>query len=395
MDRDVTARLRPRVPSDPPPAANSAPHAPTAIDRLPAWAQGPARRGARWLPLAGFAAGFLWDALSYRRIDRLGDNLSLLAYLTVLGAMIALSIRVDRNPTALPRIAARRPWLDTLVQFCFGGLYPVYVIYYFKSATWGPTLLFLVPLVGLLLANQFLDHRLRHDRVRLLLFELCAFSFLLFFIPVVTGFAGTGIFALAGLASLGATAIVALGAYVGGPHPLVSELRTHVPAWFLLLGGLWLLDALGWIPPVPLALMGGGIYHDVHREKDGFHLTWEKPPWYRPFLHDDRQFHFRDGDRVFCFSPIFAPTGMAVHIVHVWERWDAEAGWVEMNRIPFDVEGGREGGYRGYTAKRHVQPGDWRVRVVTGDDRELGRYRLVVDEGTSEGAPTMVTAVDR
>lgn len=367
--------------SAPPSPADTAPQAPAAIARLPGWAQEPARRAWAWFPITGFVGGFLWDAVAYRRIDRLRDNLTLLVYLCALGALIALSIRIDRDPDSLPRFARHRGWVDYFIQFCFGGLYPVYVIYYFKSATWGPTLLFLVVLVGLLLANQFLDHRLRHDRLRLLLFTVCAFSFLLFFVPVATGFAGAGVFTIASLGALAATSLVSLGAFYSAKRPMIGDLRSHGLGWIGLVAALWLLDVLGWIPPVPLALMGGGIYHDVHRDKGGFHVTWEKAPWYLPFRHDDRVFRYREGDRIFCFSPIFAPTGMAIHIDHVWERWDDKYGWVEVNRIPFEVEGGRDGGYRGFTAKRHVDPGAWRVRVVTGDGRELGRYGLDVDAG--------------
>ncbi|MFQ5627716.1 MAG: DUF2914 domain-containing protein [bacterium] len=47
---------------------------------------------------------------------------------------------------------------------------------------------------------------------------------------------------------------------------------------------------------------------------------------------------------------------------------------------------GRDKGYRGYTFKRHVQPGDWRidVEIETGALRQvLGRidFEIVMHEG--------------
>jgi len=46
------------------------------------------------------------------------------------------------------------------------------------------------------------------------------------------------------------------------------------------------------------------------------------------------------------------------------------------------VVGGRDNGYRGYTFKRHVQPGRWRVEVRTETGRLLGRipFELVPAE---------------
>jgi hypothetical protein len=72
---------------------------------------------------------------------------------------------------------------------------------------------------------------------------------------------------------------------------------------------------------------------------------------------------------------------MDLDIVHRWDRWDPEAGWQVMNRIPFDVRGGRGAGYRGYTYKRHVSEGRWRVVVETVDGRELGRVGFMLVPG--------------
>lgn len=339
------------------------------------------------LPMLAFAGGFLWDSITLKRVDRLVDNFTLLTYLILLGGLIALSARLATEPDRWPRLAPRKAWVDWGVQFFFGGLYSAYVIFYFKSATWGPTLLFLLILAGLLVANEFLDHHLRADGLRVALYALCAFSFLLFFVPVVTGYAGIGVFTLAAIGAAAAAAAVAWLAWVTPDNPAAKALPRPMAGVAAMLGLLFVLDLAGLIPPVPLALMGGGIFRGAARTPDGYEVTYEAPPWWAPFRQDDRWFRYRKGDRVVCFSAIFAPTDMALSIAHVWERWDEEEGWVEMSRIPFSVTGGRDGGYRGWTVKKNVPPGQWRVRVVTEADRELGRYALTVDEGPWEAPP--------
>ena len=48
------------------------------------------------------------------------------------------------------------------------------------------------------------------------------------------------------------------------------------------------------------------------------------------------------------------------------------------------IAGGREGGYRGYTIKQRVMPGDWRVDVETPEGRIIGRVSFRVEEPSGE-----------
>ena len=51
----------------------------------------------RWLPLISFFAGFSWDSITLNRIDRISDNLIMLLYIVLLGAVIMLSHLVDNE----------------------------------------------------------------------------------------------------------------------------------------------------------------------------------------------------------------------------------------------------------------------------------------------------------
>ena len=50
------------------------------------------------------------------------------------------------------------------------------------------------------------------------------------------------------------------------------------------------------------------------------------------------------------------------------------------DRIPLKISGGREGGYRAYTFKQRLDPGDWRVDVETEDGRIIGRVSVSVEK---------------
>jgi len=53
--------------------------------------------------------------------------------------------------------------------------------------------------------------------------------------------------------------------------------------------------------------------------------------------------------------------------------------YVTTDRIGFPISGGRDDGYRGFTVKQRVTPGDWRVDVETDDGRILGRVSFRVE----------------
>ena len=60
------------------------------------------------------------------------------------------------------------------------------------------------------------------------------------------------------------------------------------------------------------------------------------------------------------------------------------------DRIPIKISGGREGGYRAYSFKQRLDPGDWRVDVESQDGRIVGRVSVTV-ENQSETQPTLTT----
>lgn len=364
---------------------------------LPAGARAWWERTAPFHGIVFFLAGFAWDSMTLRRVDRMQDNLLLLGYLALLGVLLVAERRIVDQAWRWRWLFERIGWVRYAAQFLFGSLYSAYVVFYFKSATPGRTLLFVLLLVGLMVANEFMSHWLRAERLRLGLYLLCAFSFLLFFVPVVTGYVGVGLFTACAVVAVAITALVAFAMYWRpGEDPrarLYPTFRANGLVWAGILGVLYTLDFLAIIPPVPLALMDAGIYRDVRRTPDGYALAYEKPPLWAPLRHREHTYLWRPGDKVYCFSAVFAPTGMALAIEHRWEWWDADRGeWVHVNTVPFEVVGGREGGYRGYTLKKNVKAGDWRVAVRTPEGRELGRvgFSLAI---APEGTPPAETKV--
>jgi hypothetical protein len=344
----------------------------TLLHKTKSWFAALYHRYEKYTELAIFGVGFIWDSFTMTRVDSLIDNIILLFYLTLIGTMIVLILR-RHHGTVLPKwiqkIEPRFPWA---MQFCFGGLFSSYVIFYFKSASWTRTQFFFLILICLWIGNEFLKDRLRNPVLLSVLYSFCLFSFLAFFLPVVLAKVNASIFFMAGMISL----VMSLFIFSIGLRSEPREWRRRmkpiifwVAATFLTVNLLYFTNL---IPPVPLALKSAGIYHQVTRTRDGYVLKYVPPSLWHFWRKSDDPFYWLQGESVYCFTAIFAPRRVHVPIHHVWSR-KTENGWKKTDQIQFQIAGGREGGYRGFTKKSTIAPGEWRVEVITDRGQILGR----------------------
>jgi len=306
-----------------------------------------------------------------------------------LGALIVLTARTDTRmnagePVAGPdgalRLVARvRPYAPHAIQFLMGGLFSAYAIFYSQSASLTTTAVFFAVLVALLVGNEFLHDRLSNLRLLVSLYALVVFSFFTFFLPVLTGRMNTWVFLLGAILSAAVTLKVV---------ELIYQGRSTTSRWEPFLSGLPALGLivvlvgfyfLNWIPPVPLSMKFGGVYHKITKADGTYHLTFEQGAWYQFWKRSDDP--FRGAEPAYCFTAVFAPVDLHTTIYHRWQyRSRNGRGFSTTDRIGFTISGGREGGYRVYTAKQRLMPGDWRVDVETPEGRIIGRVSFRVDE---------------
>ncbi|WP_447977886.1 DUF2914 domain-containing protein [Candidatus Nitrospira bockiana] len=354
-----------------------------------------------FLPVVFFFAGVTYDTLTLTRIDRLLDNLILLLYLALLGLLIVVKGRADLGQPLSASLAGRpalaqvvgrtESFYPMAIQFLLGGLFSAYTIFYSRSASFTATAVFFGLLVVLLVANEFLRDRLSNLTLLLALYAVVSVSFFTFFLPVVTGLMNAFVFLVGtGLAALWTWRVAGL-VYHGIPgYSRWDTARAAAPAGAVvaLLIGFYVLN---WIPPVPLSMKFGGIYREVTKDEAGYRLTFQAGRWYEPLKRSENPF-YGEGP-AYCFTAVFAPVDLKTTVYHRWQyRPERPAGkgtavFATTDRIAIQISGGREAGYRGYTVKQRVQPGDWRVDVETEDGRIIGRIGFRVEEGTgAEGA---------
>ncbi|NBB85473.1 MAG: DUF2914 domain-containing protein [Bacteroidetes bacterium] len=321
-----------------------------------------------------FVAGVTWDLAAYDRVDAWIVSALLFTYLLALGLLIVASALVEAGRTQRAVLLRYRNALRYGIQFCLGALLSACVIFYFQSASLTQTGGFLVLLVGLLLANEVIHRRLFNLYLLLGLYLIAAYATCILLVPVLAGSLHIWTYIVG--SSLALTLVAGLIVLFWRWQVFVRW-RQLVGAGLvvtLLFGLLTTAYVQNWIPPVPLAMRYGDVFHEVERRDEGFHLRYEPAPWYRFWQTSSSTVHYVPGEPVYVFAAIFAPTAMETSVAHHWQHFNtADSTWQTTDVIGYTLQGGRREGYRGYTFKRFMRPGPWRVDVRTEGGRLLGR----------------------
>jgi len=339
-------------------------------------------------PLA-LIAGFISDNLFLtRRVDLLRTNALLFSYLIIGAGSIILINLIQTGRLRSPFYLKALPLVPLVAQFAFGGLFSGYLSLYSRSASISVSWIFVIGIAALLLGNERFAHFYGRFAFQIPLYFTVLFSFFIFFLPVVFHKIGPGMFLISGVVSL---ATVALLLFI--LERLVPEVeaanRTKVARAIAVIYILFnILYFTGAIPPLPLALKDAGVYHQIVHQSDGtYALTCEPLPWYDIFVRYNGTYHIQSGGNAYVYSAVFAPSGLSVVILHEWQRYDtASKRWVTTDTVAFPIQGGRDGGYRGYSEKTSITPGDWRVNVVTQYGQLIGRISFSVITSTTTPA---------
>ena len=341
-----------------------------------------AKTHAHKLSAAAFVGGFVLDNLLLPRVDSLPSLLLIVGYISLAALTIAAMGVIGEHGQKNARLVSLALLLPFLLQFVFGGLLSMTFVYYFRSASLLGGWLFLLLIAALIVSNEFLIDRYHRLELQVVIFFTLLFCAMIFFVPIAFHRFGLDTFVVAGAVSVAVVTLFLAALSVIVPR-MVRESRKiigiGVVGVFLLIGVLYVTNA---IPPIPLALRSAGVFHSVLRDATGnYLLEGEQRSLYASYFPIATVYHRSLNEPIFVTSAVFAPTAFETSIVHEWQLWDADAGsWGTRSRIEFPISGGREEGFRGYSAKETVVPGKWRVLVETPRGQLLGQVKFrVVD----------------
>jgi hypothetical protein len=353
-------------------------------------------------PISSFSlvAGFVFDAVTLKRVDLFWDNVWVAGHLIIVAACIIL-INREENRVGQELVDPTDPaklhfWMINILQFFFGGLLSTYLVFYFRSAVLMVAWPFLLILLVAFIANESLKRHFARLFFQIGFLFLSIFLFAIFIVPVIIHQIGPWIFVLSGAISL-----VMIGLFlfvlklvsreVFGRNKLL--LGVSILGVFVAVNALYFLHL---IPPLPLSLQDAGVYHSIVRTTDGnYTVTYEDGGFWGKFMTYFGQYqtyHIIAGDPAYVYSAIFAPTSLTTTIIHDWQYYDQSTKrWISVDDVNLKVVGGRDAGYRTYSLESSLTPGRWRVNVKTPSDQLIGRLVFYVME--SDTVPVLQTQI--
>jgi len=318
--------------------------------------------------------GLVVDFITFRSISIRNAFILLSLHFIVAGATIAFVNFYDYR-----RLENRGGYLRYLrlgapliIQFTFGAMLSASLIFYWFSGVFSVSWPFIALIALLIVSNDVFREYYLKPVVQIGVYYFIVFSLFTVIVPYILNSISVGTFILSGVLSL-----VAITVYIGvlaktfqHIHLKRQTLAIVVASVFIFMNTMYFLNV---IPPIPLSLREAGVYHDIEREPGQYTVLSEAESVLQKIL-PGQVIHIIEGDEVYVFTQIFAPADLDTTIVHNWQFYDsAERKWMSRDELSFNISGGSSDGYRGYSVKRTVEPGKWRVDVETTRGQVLGR----------------------
>ncbi len=363
------------------------PRLPKNVEELVHWYE-------RYVSPLSLIGGFLADNyILLRRVDLWTSNALLGSYLLTAALGIILINLVESGRLRTQWVLKAAPAIPIIVQFSFGGLFSGFLSLYSRSAAFALSWVFVLMIAALLLGNERFLRLYRRFTFQIGLYFTVLFSFFIFFLPVVFRTIGPSMFIVSGLASVACIALFMRGIKFLMPE-IVRRDRTRIARIiaiiYLTFNALYFSNA---IPPLPMALKEAGVYHSVQRVSGTYILAAEPLAWWNLLERYNTTFHQAPGESAVVWSAVFAPSGLSTVILHEWQYYDEVAqAWQTTNTERFSITGGRDGGYRGYSIKSALEPGKWRVNVITEYGHVIGRVSFTV---VAVSSPAYTAQVER
>lgn len=331
----------------------------------------------RGLMPAMLLGGFLLDYIAFTAIQITFTLALVFAYWCTAGATIAF-ISIYDTGKITQKLKYLRLFSPLLLQFAFGALLSNSLIFYWFSGALSVSWPIVIIVALLMVFNDVFRHYFLQPAVQISVYFFATFSFLSIVLSFLIRSLSVWVFVSAGLLSLAVFLVFMYFAY-RLKLPFYAQKRAilfSLAAIFCAMNGFYFFKI---IPPIPLSLREAGLYHTL-RSSGGSYTMGKEPESFWQRLIPSQVLHLAAGERVYCYTAIFAPHGLDTVITHRWQHYDANTKkWADKDKLSFHISGGRAKGYKGYSWNSQLEEGAWRIFVQNQRGQALGRIEFTVE----------------
>jgi hypothetical protein len=331
----------------------------------------------RHLSSGTLVLGFVIDNLTLNRIDQLYDNLVIIFYLILAGFVILAFNFIEFRNLQNNLSEKFKIFAPLIIQYAFGGLLSAFFVFYSRSGSLYASWPFILLILTLLILNEFLKEKYSRLIYQTSIYFFTIFSYMIFLIPVLLKKMGPVFFIYSGLISLVLIYVFSILLHILSKK---NYFYFNKKMWLVIFAIYFVMNLLYFtkiLPPLPLSLKEAGIFHHIERVDNNYLLTEQQKNFFEKFFN--KTIEIKNGENLYYFSSIFAPTKLTTKIFHEWQFYDEKnKKWVTASKIPFAIVGGRDRGYRGYSMKQNLSEGKWRIFTKTGTNQIIGRDSFTV-----------------
>src|SRR3990167_3889944 len=302
----------------------------------------------RYLMPTALVLGFVSDIATFRLVKFETALVILFVQLLLAGASIFF-ILFEFKEIQSRFLSYVRVFAPLVLQYALGSIFSASVIFYSYSGSLRASWPFILVLVLLMIANEILKKYYSKGVFVLSVYFFAIFSIFIYFVQI--------------------------------KFPQIREqiksISLGIASVFILVNIFYFTNV---IPPFPLSLKDAGVYHFIEKSaSQDYNALIEKKLWH-DFFFPKVEYHITSSsESVYVFTSVFAPAKLDMDIIHEWQRKNPDTKkWETFSTISFGVVGGRALGYRGYSVKTNIIPGDWRVNVKTPTGQTVGRVSFQV-----------------
>jgi hypothetical protein len=328
--------------------------------------------------------GFIFTSLTLTRVDMPMENFWIIVNILIVSfgifVMTFYENRAKQKNILAEDIQKVNFYLTLAIQFALGGLFSTFFIFYIRSSSLTQSWFFLLILLILLVGNEIWKKHYERLVFQISVLFVSLYLFLIFILPVLLHRLGADIFVASGIISLAIIFLflLLLKRFAREKfHNQHRNLRISVVAIFVTMNLMYFTNI---IPPIPLSLKDSGVYHGITKVAEGKYEGKSENYIWQDHFRLYPVFQQQKGEVIYVYSAIFSPIKLNTEIIHQWQYYDEEEKeWVDSSRIILPISGGRDEGFRTYSAKQSVTPGLWRVKVMTERGQTMGRINFKVE----------------
>ncbi len=340
--------------------------------------------------------GFVFNAVVLKRVDLFWENFWVAVHILT----CALAIAYLNIENKSPKIHSEK--IEAIVlyvlQFTFGGLISTFLVFYFRSAVLAVAWPFLLVLVIAFFLNESFKHKYTRMDFQILFLFLSTYLYLSFLVPLIANKVNALMFFVAG----GITTVLIVGFILiirtYAPIKYASERKTVITSVIgvlILFNGFYVLNV---IPPLPLSLRDAGIFHTILKNDNGtYTITKENYGFFESFrnMFGNYSTYHANIPIAYAYSSIFAPSYFTPNIIHEWQLFDsATKNWTTKFTTTLHITGGREDGFRTYSAYGGIFPGKWRVNVRLPDGPVIGRMMFDISSERIDASRIITSVIE-